>query len=163
MIFAKMSMLGCWSNHPSPRMALQGHWCGCKVFILFFAENVFLFTWISTFKAKVSYIIRKIVFLKARLQSALVFLWKYLRGVDSALLERTAAWVVRAQVAVFTPVTAKSAVYTGQTPAGQNEHIMTDCSLSVPCNTTAFTQIVNPAHHLHVPFLRLRKGLQTGD
>lgn len=50
---------------------------------------------------------------------------QYLRGVDSAFLERTAAGVVGAQVAVFTPVAAKCAVYTGQTPAGPNEHITT--------------------------------------
>lgn len=47
----------------------------------------------------------------------------YLGGVDSAFLERAAAWVVGAKVSIFTPVAAKSAVYTRQTPAGGNAHI----------------------------------------
>lgn len=48
---------------------------------------------------------------------------QYLGGVDSALLEGTAAGIMGAQVAVFTPMTAKRAVYTGQAPAGPNQHI----------------------------------------
>lgn len=74
----------------------------------------------------------------------------YLWGVDSALLEGTAAWVMGAQVAVFTPVAEESAVYTGQTPAGQSEHLTTHRTLSLhnigntPCilSCTAFTQYV---------------------
>lgn len=50
--------------------------------------------------------------------TAIIYLW----GVDSSLLERTAAGIMCAQVAVFTPVAAKSAVYTGQTSARGKGH-----------------------------------------